>query len=840
MNLCFDESDAGDSDFTQKQRSESIQPYLTTSCNYPYLSLSYIFERPQYVSRHSSVHPIRSQSIMGGKAKKPQRTQGPKRKAGFLGFQSSEIAFIEDEMATIAAEYGLSIDQEVASHVRERKNAKRARHRKASGGATSNYAPRVQLLRPAAPRKIMGRVESTDDHAIVLERLKHLLPEGGQLSKCSVPGCACSNGHRELSLDSRSKKEQDNASSNATARVDAIRSGQCKKCQHGVLQHGVLVRESEGLGKPSGGQRLLSRLYELVRFARIAGCIYSARTWTASSLELISSLLSHVRHQMTAGGTQNGQQGDVLIEQQMIAELQTQLQHAQQAVGKATREELPIQLACALDQMYFQTYYATIVLFGRACAAVPDPESYFADLEALIPDLYDQVEEFVNRELKGALDVLASLALPMASETAKRQRQGESIALLQIYRQRFCEGIRLFYEQGVGSASEMEALLADPTSAAAALISTKKKVQKKNYRRERRTGASTSGGAGTSGKTAAGGLVELPCYPLLAQWRNNCRDWGCHLYAYATPTPEALTLMAKYAPLVEMGAGTGYWSSLLQQQKIDIVAYDKYPPGSIESASAEQLTKANAPAARPAQERNAYHGHVPPFCTIAKGGPDTLLNREELHKRNLFLCYPPPNDKMAAECLEYFQGESVIHVGEWQGDTGDRTFERVLSQRFVLVKELVLPNWGNSAYSLTVWTKKKKSVIGKDCKSLSCFVCSTTGEDAELKRCVFCKTNVYCSDDCEERHRSEHAAEHAKRLLFWERDDALDFENDAHYKPLFNIEDSSDKEDDEDDEEEKEEAVSSDEQEEEDEQSDNDDEKEAPKDVKAFTFNFGA
>lgn len=783
---------------------------------------------------------------MGGKAKKPQRTQGPKRKAGFLGFQSSEIAFIEDEMATIAAEYGLSIDQDVASHVRERTNAKRARHRKASGGATSNYAPRVQLLRPAAPKKIMGRVEPTDDHAIVLEKLKHLLPEGGQLSKCSVPGCACSNGHRELSLDSRAKKEQDKASTNA---VDTIRNGQCKKCQHGVLQHGVIVRESEGMGKPSGGQRLLGRLYELVRFARIAGCIYNARAWTASSLELISNLLAHVRHQMTAGGTQNGQQGDAQIEQQMIAELQTQLQHAQQAVGKATREELPIQLACALDQMYFQTYYATIVLFGRACAAVPDPESYFANLEALVPDLYDQVEEFVNRELKGAPDVLASLALPMASETAKRQRQGESIALLQIHHQRFREGIRLFYEQGVGTNGEMEALLADPTSATAALVSTKKKVQKKNYRRERRTGASATGAAG---KAASGGLVELPCYPLLAQWRNNCRDWGCHLYAYATPTPEALTLMAKYAPLVEMGAGTGYWSSLLQQQKVDIVAYDKCPPGSIESAPTEQPAKANAPvAARPVQERNAYHGHVPPFCTIAKGGPDTLLNREELHKRNLFLCYPPPNDKMAAECLEYFQGESVIHVGEWQGDTGDRSFERVLSQRFVLSKELVLPNWGNSAYSLTVWTKKKKSAVGKDCKSLSCFVCSATSEDAELKRCVFCKTNVYCSDDCEERHRSEHAAEHAKRLLFWERDDALDFENDAHYKPLLDIGDEAvsdkedDDEDDEDDDEDEEEAASSDEQQDddEDEQSDDEDDdgdEEAPKDAKAFTFNFGA
>lgn len=31
-------------------------------------------------------------------------------------------------------------------------------------------------------------------------------------------------------------------------------------------------------------------------------------------------------------------------------------------------------------------------------------------------------------------------------------------------------------------------------------------------------------------------------------------------------------------PVVEMGAGTGYWAALLQQRGVDVVALDRHPP----------------------------------------------------------------------------------------------------------------------------------------------------------------------------------------------------------------------------------------------------------------------
>ena len=48
--------------------------------------------------------------------------------------------------------------------------------------------------------------------------------------------------------------------------------------------------------------------------------------------------------------------------------------------------------------------------------------------------------------------------------------------------------------------------------------------------------------------------------------------------SYAIPNAAALTALARYAPLVEVGAGTGYWSAVLQRSGVDIVAFDSQPP----------------------------------------------------------------------------------------------------------------------------------------------------------------------------------------------------------------------------------------------------------------------
>ncbi|KAG6618685.1 Clavaminate synthase [Phytophthora cinnamomi] len=149
---------------------------------------------------------------------------------------------------------------------------------------------------------------------------------------------------------------------------------------------------------------------------------------------------------------------------------------------------------------------------------------------------------------------------------------------------------------------------------------------------------------------------------------------------------------------------------------------------------------------------------------------------------------------MAVRSVQLFQGDFILHVGEWQGDTGDSRFESELQRRFVLEQEISLPNWGNSAYGLTVWRRKSKDAEPAAWRAMSCFNCEKTLADAAaegepLRRCVVCKTNVYCSPACAQQDAVAHAAEHAKRLVFLEdptSDIAYDhiLENEGYYREL--------------------------------------------------------
>lgn len=113
--------------------------------------------------------------------------------------------------------------------------------------------------------------------------------------------------------------------------------------------------------------------------------------------------------------------------------------------------------------------------------------------------------------------------------------------------------------------------------------------------------------------------------PLRRLWSDSCRVWACHLYAYATPSPAALDTLARHAPLVEIGAGTGYWAHCLRLRhpSLRVHAYDKDPPGAAHS-----------------QRSNDYHGRAAAWTSVLRGGVEAV---ERHPQASLFLCYPPPD-----------------------------------------------------------------------------------------------------------------------------------------------------------------------------------------------------
>ncbi len=194
------------------------------------------------------------------------------------------------------------------------------------------------------------------------------------------------------------------------------------------------------------------------------------------------------------------------------------------------------------------------------------------------------------------------------------------------------------------------------------------------------------------------------CWPALAMYRDSIRDPPCHLMAYAVPSDEAIFLLASLKrPVIECGAGTGYWASLLRAQGVTVAAYDIAP-----NRTAQELLDAAARGhgggIQRAASHNEYHAEMPAWTTVLRGGAESASGRDapfDGASAVLFLCYPPPKSPMALECLSHFKGDVVAYVGEWQGDTATHAFERLLSSNFICLHRQPLPNWGSTAYSLT-------------------------------------------------------------------------------------------------------------------------------------------
>jgi len=161
------------------------------------------------------------------------------------------------------------------------------------------------------------------------------------------------------------------------------------------------------------------------------------------------------------------------------------------------------------------------------------------------------------------------------------------------------------------------------------------------------------------------------------------RAWCVRRYAFAIPTEAALDAIARYAPIVELGAGTGYWAWLLRERGVDCVAYDLAPPDQA----------ANAHAFRPLT-----------WTAVEPGSIDMLARHAD---RALFLCWPPYRDSFAARALRAYAGSTFIHIGEPRGGhTADDTFFDALEGHWRPVERVALPNWPGTCDALTVFTPR--------------------------------------------------------------------------------------------------------------------------------------
>jgi hypothetical protein len=168
-------------------------------------------------------------------------------------------------------------------------------------------------------------------------------------------------------------------------------------------------------------------------------------------------------------------------------------------------------------------------------------------------------------------------------------------------------------------------------------------------------------------------------------------------YAYAIPSPETIGWMSRFcggSPIMELGAGRGYWAAQLSCAGLVIDAYEVEPPDTTDNVS--------FPRAK-GRQANVWY----PVGDVADAGIDARSDHV------LFLCWPPGwGNTMTSDALAAFDqagGERLVYVGEPKGGkTGTDAFFDGLSARWELESvDSSFVSWWNLADVAQGWVRRR-------------------------------------------------------------------------------------------------------------------------------------
>jgi hypothetical protein len=184
-------------------------------------------------------------------------------------------------------------------------------------------------------------------------------------------------------------------------------------------------------------------------------------------------------------------------------------------------------------------------------------------------------------------------------------------------------------------------------------------------------------------------------------------------FAWAIPGRAALATIADAGPVVEVGAGTGYWAALLRGRGADVVATDPAAGGA-----------------------NAYHAAGPLWTDVEPVDGVTAVSRHR--DRTLLLCWPPPDDDAASwSVLRAYRGDVLLYIGEGiDGPAGTARFQRELALNWTVTDEVAIPTWPGLRDRLTVFERNpvRRPHRVRD----RCPACGRLVRTGHLGRCEHC------------------------------------------------------------------------------------------------------
>lgn len=173
-------------------------------------------------------------------------------------------------------------------------------------------------------------------------------------------------------------------------------------------------------------------------------------------------------------------------------------------------------------------------------------------------------------------------------------------------------------------------------------------------------------------------------------------------YGFAIPNEQALTEISKFKSILEFGAGTGYWASLLRERKTNITCFDIAPIKGVHKNR---------------YGFNTQHTHINDLTHA-----DQVL-KSRAKKSVLFLCWPCRHKNWALETSNKYivhGGKTIIYVGDYEYDkkhpicisddqapvTGNENLHQFFTDNFSLVKKIEIPHYENIKDALYIFELK--------------------------------------------------------------------------------------------------------------------------------------
>jgi hypothetical protein len=203
--------------------------------------------------------------------------------------------------------------------------------------------------------------------------------------------------------------------------------------------------------------------------------------------------------------------------------------------------------------------------------------------------------------------------------------------------------------------------------------------------------------------------------------------------AFGIPSNAFLRTIKTHAPrIIEVGAGTGYWSYLLSKLGADVVSYDAHPPGYIDDTTSDG-------------GQNVYFGSTS-YYPVETGVTSTIFGGtcSDVADRALLIVWPnnpdaTDNPHVAVggsslppawdfDCLQKYHevgGKIVIYAGEREakvqnmsdatspdcGFCATRKFQIFLQTHFNLKAEFECPKWWMKEDDVTVWVRNCNNAV---------------------------------------------------------------------------------------------------------------------------------